>query len=284
MSNPSTVWAQLAVPNPARGSIPFVYTDDASIVTAVTQLWWNQSTNRLSVKCGGDQSGTDTINAYYQIDSYLAQADQTLISSSPLGATETAGFTVSTSRGTGSTPVISNTGDFIGKFSAWAYTGSTAAFKEFAGWNAYCIGATGSELGGELRVFTKQDNGSATEWFKVTNTGAIVPMSTGLVALGAANSGYSKLVLDFTASATAGNQTINKTAGSFKIAAGASSATITNSYVTSNSVVIAVLQTTDATATYCSRTVPTAGGFTVYLNANATAEVTIGFLVICTDS
>lgn len=35
MSNPSTVWAQLATPNPPAGSIPFVTTDGATIITDV---------------------------------------------------------------------------------------------------------------------------------------------------------------------------------------------------------------------------------------------------------
>lgn len=35
MTNPSTVWTQLAMPNPAMSSIPFVATDNASIITDV---------------------------------------------------------------------------------------------------------------------------------------------------------------------------------------------------------------------------------------------------------
>ena len=38
MANPSTVWAQLAIPFPAAGSIPFVANDNATIVTDVQNL------------------------------------------------------------------------------------------------------------------------------------------------------------------------------------------------------------------------------------------------------
>lgn len=43
MSNPSLVWAQLAIPNPPIGSVPFVYTDGATIITDVTQFKYIQT-------------------------------------------------------------------------------------------------------------------------------------------------------------------------------------------------------------------------------------------------
>lgn len=41
MTNPSTVWAQLALPNPPAGSLPFVSSDGATIVTDVLNLMYS---------------------------------------------------------------------------------------------------------------------------------------------------------------------------------------------------------------------------------------------------
>lgn len=82
-----------------------------------------------------------------------------------------------------------------------------------------------------------------------------------------------------TASGTTGDRTINKSAGSVNFAAGASSLTVTDSLVTTNSIVIATIQTDDATATSV-KAVPGSGSFTLKLNAAATAETKVAFLVI----
>lgn len=81
-----------------------------------------------------------------------------------------------------------------------------------------------------------------------------------------------------TAAGTTGAQTINKPAGSVNVAAGGTSITVTNSLVTTNSIVHAVIQTNDATATI-KNVVPAAGSFTINLGAAATAETRIGFTV-----
>lgn len=47
MSNPSTIWATLSVPNPPIGSVPFVLTDSASIVTDVGNFLYKQSGDSL---------------------------------------------------------------------------------------------------------------------------------------------------------------------------------------------------------------------------------------------
>jgi hypothetical protein len=78
-----------------------------------------------------------------------------------------------------------------------------------------------------------------------------------------------------------GDVTINETAGRCILAAGASSVTVTNSYVTSNSIVIITIATNDATAK-STIAVPTAGSFTITANTAATANTNISFLVINT--
>lgn len=49
MANPSTIWAQLALPNPAAGSIPFVATDNMTIVTDVSNISYNPTTHQLTL-------------------------------------------------------------------------------------------------------------------------------------------------------------------------------------------------------------------------------------------
>ncbi len=81
-----------------------------------------------------------------------------------------------------------------------------------------------------------------------------------------------------TAGGTTGNQTINKPTGTVNIAAAGTSVTVTNSLVSANSIVYAVIRTNDSTATI-KNVVPSAGSFVITLGAAATAEVSIGFTV-----
>jgi ethanolamine utilization microcompartment shell protein EutS len=78
---------------------------------------------------------------------------------------------------------------------------------------------------------------------------------------------------------TTGNQTINKAAGRVNIAVSGTTVTVTNNLVTANSHVYAWLVTDDATATGIKSVVPGSGSFVINLNAAATAEVAIGFVV-----
>lgn len=82
-----------------------------------------------------------------------------------------------------------------------------------------------------------------------------------------------------TAGGTTGNQTINKAAGTINVAAGQSTIVVTNSLVTTSSLVFCTVRTNDTTA-LIKNCVPAAGSFTMRLNANATAETSVGFLVI----
>lgn len=81
-----------------------------------------------------------------------------------------------------------------------------------------------------------------------------------------------------TAALTTGNQTINKISGTVNIAAGDSSVVITNSKVTTASLVIPIIRTNDATARIKSA-VPGNGSVTIRTTP-VTAETSIGFLVI----
>lgn len=92
---------------------------------------------------------------------------------------------------------------------------------------------------------------------------------------------FGKLAADATntAAGTTGAQTINKPSGTVNFAAAASSLVVTNSHCTVNSLVFATVRTNDSTATI-KNVVPAAGSFTIRLNAAATAETSVGFLVV----
>lgn len=76
-----------------------------------------------------------------------------------------------------------------------------------------------------------------------------------------------------------GDQTIDKYAGSVNFAATDASLEVTNSLVTSNSIIICTIASNDATMT--SVTVEaSSGAFTIYPNAPPTSETRVNFLVI----
>lgn len=82
-----------------------------------------------------------------------------------------------------------------------------------------------------------------------------------------------------TAGGSTGAQTINKCAGTVNFAAAAATLVVTNSLCTTSSSVYCSVRTADATADIKS-VVPASGSFTITLNAAATAETSVGFLVI----
>lgn len=118
----------------------------------------------------------------------------------------------------------------------------------------------GSESGD--MIFLTQSGGTAmSEKMRITSGGGITLTATN------------------TAAGTTGNQTINKPSGTVNIAAAGTSITVTNSLVTTSSIVFATIRTNDATAVI-KNVVPASGSFTINLNAAATAETSIGFFVI----
>jgi len=82
-----------------------------------------------------------------------------------------------------------------------------------------------------------------------------------------------------TPSGTTGAQTINKTAGSVNIAAGQSGLVVTNSLVTTSSIILATVATNDAAITSV-KAVASTGSFSIFTNALAVAETRINFLVL----
>jgi len=82
-----------------------------------------------------------------------------------------------------------------------------------------------------------------------------------------------------TAGGTTGARTINNTLGSVNFAAGASSLVVTNSRVTTSSIIIATVAAADATMKSVVA-VAAAGSFTLTANAAATAETRVNFTVL----
>lgn len=81
-----------------------------------------------------------------------------------------------------------------------------------------------------------------------------------------------------TTGGTTGAQTINKMAGTVNFAAAATQVVVTNSKVTTSSIVLAVLRTADTTCTL-KNVVPTANTITINMTAGCAAETSVGFVV-----
>lgn len=94
-------------------------------------------------------------------------------------------------------------------------------------------------------------------------------------------SAFGRMALDATNTATGatGAQTIHKPSGTVNFAAAATTLVVTNSFCTTTSIVLASIRTNDTTA-IIKNVIPAAGSFTIRLNAAATAETSVGFLVI----
>ena len=82
-----------------------------------------------------------------------------------------------------------------------------------------------------------------------------------------------------TAGGTTGAQTISKNAGTVNFAAGATSLVVTNTLVTTSSIIVATVGTNDTTMKSVSA-VAAAGSFTLFPDAAPTAETRVNFIVI----
>lgn len=116
----------------------------------------------------------------------------------------------------------------------------------------------------------------------LTGTATVIASnSNGTTDLGTSAIGFKQAFIDatITAGGTTGAQTINKSAGSVNFAAAATSLVVTSNKVTASSIVMCTVATNDTTlkSVQC---VPTAGSFTIFGNAAATAETRVNFWVL----
>jgi hypothetical protein len=185
------------------------------------------------------------------------------ISTLNLGGSGSGASVLTGSTGTGNLTLFTiqngvNWGSTTGVQSGLAILGSVN--QSLAGtWNGILVNPTmvtvGSGGASLLRLQT-----DSTDRFRVTSDG--------------------KMVLDatMTAAATTGARTINKPSGSVNFAAAATSLVVTNSLVSTDSIVTPVMMTADATCRIAS-VVPGSGSFTINMTAGCGAETRVGFVV-----
>lgn len=131
------------------------------------------------------------------------------------------------------------------------------------------------DFGGGFGNFLRQEfatNGTIT-FYQPSGTYPSQP-----IAMSIGSTGDIGLTKTITAAGTTGAQTINKTTGSVNFAASAQSLTVTDSFCTTSSVIMATVATDDTTAKSCIA-VPGSGSFVLKLNAAATAETRVQFLI-----
>lgn len=125
--------------------------------------------------------------------------------------------------------------------------------------NSYGLNITANA--GATNNYAARLAGTAGEIFRVRTDGQIALLATN------------------TGAGTTGNQTIDKPSGTVNFAAAATSLTVTNALCTTSSIVFATIRTNDTTAVI-KNVVPGSGSFVINLNAAATAETSVGFLII----
>lgn len=125
--------------------------------------------------------------------------------------------------------------------------------------NSYSINLTANT--GAANNYIASLNGSAGEVLRARTDGQIVVLNT------------------VTTGGTTGAQTINKPSGTVNFAALATSLVVTNSLVSTSSIIIATVRTDDSAMKSVSA-VPTSGSFTLFADVAANAETSVGFLVI----
>jgi len=131
-------------------------------------------------------------------------------------------------------------------------------------------------LGDDLNNTSTIFSGDGTQYVSVDNTSVLIGSNS--VELEWID-GLLKVPTTITAPATTGNQTIDKMSGTVNFAAAATSLTVTNSLVTANSIVLAVIRTDDSTA-ILKNVVPSAGSFVINMDAAPSDETSVGFIVI----
>lgn len=248
--------------------------------------WSSQQFSNLSsslISCSGGMSGvfkgitqsviiSSAAGVVAEIQNFRSQLSQ----SSTNNLTTYKGFTVIVPSGsTATTKIVNAYGLYIEDLSTVGTTNS---------YNIYSAGATAkNKFDGPIIA----KDGLAIQFGGVTSSFPSLKRSSAKIQVRLADdSGFADVEVrqhyvdqTITAGGTTGNQTINKAAGTVNIAAAGTTVTVTNSLVTTNSTIHCVIRTNDATARIAN-VVPANGSFTVNLTAAATAEISIGFLVI----
>lgn len=175
--------AKFTLPSLTNHSV--LFSDGTTIVQDNNNFYYDGTAHTLSVNTNGDFTGTNPINIYGQYDAYEPQSAIGGVTS----ATTFPGITASTSRGTGASPIINNTGDLIGAHSFWGYTGSTPAYTFMAGIVGSITGSTSANLGGQLDFYVKADGGTQSSAMTIGNDKTVTMSKYGTGVLHSSSAG-----------------------------------------------------------------------------------------------
>lgn len=175
--------------------------------------------------------------------------------------------------------------------------------SQSTGFNAAFVARNTTASTGRVFTFGSNDSGSAyirdataaidrltiastgeaaiTSTTEATTAGAGSLTTSGGIRAAKSVVAMTGLIVDktVTAGGTTGAQTINKPAGTVNFAAAATSLVVTNSLVTTSSIIICTVGTNDATM-QSVQAVAGSGSFTLYPNAAPTGETRVNFYII----
>jgi len=146
-----------------------------------------------------------------------------------------------------------------------------------------CLDSTGFRMGSNIFLRWTSSGSNALGSVDVglfRNAAGVIEIDDGTNAAAYRDLKLRKLLVDATMTAigTTGAQTINKAAGTVNIASGASSVVVTNSLVTTSSIVLACVYNGSSYAV--QRVVPASGSFTIYMTGMLAAEHGVQWMVI----
>lgn len=167
------------------------------------------------------------------------------------------------------TPVSLTTAATINTFNI-AQTWNNAS-GDYTGIN---VAITNTNSASTARLLKLSVGGSSV--FDINTSGGILQSLTTAINKFFGDMQFDKTI---TAGGTTGAQTINKNAGTVNFAAAATTLVVTNSRVTTGSIITATAQTDDTTCSV-KNVVPAAGSFTITMVAACTAETAVSFIVI----
>lgn len=145
----------------------------------------------------------------------------------------------------------------------------------YDGEGVFLVMSTGEALASSFWIRTDTDCG-----VRSAGSDTIALAAGGVDTVVASATQGVKLQKAITAGGTTGAQTINKPAGSVNLAASATSLVVTNSMVTTSSVILLTVGTNDV-SNFTVRAVAASGSFTIHVVGTApAAETRVNFLVI----
>jgi len=231
---------------------------------------------RLSWVSGSDPNGNEDVFLYRDAANNLAQRNGT--TAQGLRVYNTFTDASNYERGVFDWTTTANTLTVATKA---AGTGVARDINLTSAANLFCTASTGV-----IQFITAGANNiqfystNVIRW-QIAAAGAFIPGADATYDLGSASASVRQLYLSktVTAAGTTGAQTINKATGSVNFAAAATSLVVTNSLVTTSSVIVATVGTNDTTMKTVNA-VAAAGSFTLNANAAATAETRVNFVVL----